>query len=264
MAVARATSSYQSAAASPGDPSRLSHLIETSGFAVVDATTMRGLLGVDALEALADRNVREASPAAKAFGDSWNDLPLDEYMGDGGRYRRRRHAVFTADEAGLTRQPHQPHYQSRHDNPLNGGIVRWFGPVLPDIGEGPTLRSAIRLVVSVANGIRRARGRWRVEAHQFRIEARAGEAGRPTPEGMHCDGVDFVLIMLVGLANAAGGVTTIADPAGTPLVEVRLTTPFEAMLLDDHRVRHGVSPVEPVDPECPAIRDALVVTLAAV
>jgi hypothetical protein len=200
---------------------------------------------------------------AASFADSWNDLPLDEYMADGGRYRRRRHAVYTAEAGQVVRAPHQPHYQSRNDNPLNGGVARWFAPIRADIGEGPILRAAIGLLVSVADRLRGAPRRWRVEAHQFRIEARGGAAGRPTPEGMHRDGVDLVLVMLVGCRNAAHGVTTIADAAGAPLVSALLSVPFEAMLLDDGRVRHGVSPIEPVDPTRPAIRDALVVTATA-
>jgi hypothetical protein len=80
---------------------------------------------------------------------------------------------------------------------------------------------------------------------------------------MHRDGVDLVLVMLIGRRNAAQGVTTIADAAGVPLVSVRLAQPFDAMILDDARVRHGVSPIEPVDPARPATRDALVVTVAA-
>jgi hypothetical protein len=99
--------------------------------------------------------------------------------------------------------------------------------------------------------------------HQFRIESRAGEAGRPTPEGMHRDGVDFVLAMLVGRRNVARGVSTISDPDGTPLVRVRLAEPFDTMLLDDARVRHGVSPIQSLDPARPAFRDVLVVTVTA-
>ena len=30
------------------------------------------------------------------FSASWNDLEIDTYMADGGRYRRRRHAVYEA------------------------------------------------------------------------------------------------------------------------------------------------------------------------
>ena len=224
--------------------------IGASGFVLVDATAMRRLLGADAL-------LDEA-----AFADSWNDLPLDQYMADGGRYRRRRHAVFTAEAGTLSRQPHQPHFQSLRDNPLNGGVARWFAPVRDDIACGPTLRSAIQVLTTVADRRRRTTCRWCVEVHQFRIESRAGEAGRPTPEGMHRDGVDFVLAMLVRRCNVAHGVSTISDPDGTPLVRVRLAEPFDTMLLDDARVRHGVSPIQAIDPARPAVRDVLVVTLA--
>jgi hypothetical protein len=238
--------------ASGADRVRLADAIESGGFVLIDESAMLHLLGAD------------ISPIeAAAFADSWNHLPVDEYMADGGRYRRRRHAVYLADAGGLARQPDQPHYQSLAHNPLNGGIARRFAPIRTDIGDGPALRSVIGLLVSVSDRLRGTPGRWRVEVHQFRIEAQAGEAGQPTPEGMHRDGVDFALVMLVGRRNAAQGVTTIADAAGAPLVSIQLSRPFDAMILDDARVRHGVSPIEPVDPAWPAIRDALVVTVAA-
>ena len=31
-----------------------------------------------------------------AFAESWNHLEIDTYMADGGRYRRRRHATYSA------------------------------------------------------------------------------------------------------------------------------------------------------------------------
>jgi hypothetical protein len=225
--------------------------LDASGFALVDAATMRRLLGGD------------ATLDESAFAASWNDLPLDEYMADGGRYRRRRHAVFTAEAGELSRQPDQPHYQSLRDNPLNGGVARWFAPMRDDIAGSTTLRSAIRLLTAIADRHRRTASRWRVEVHQFRIECRAGEAGLPTPEGMHRDGVDFVLVMLLGLRNVSHGVSTISDEDGVSLARVRLTEPFDAMVLDDARVRHGVSPIQPIDWSEPAFRDVLVVTIAA-
>ena len=39
-----------------------------------------------------------------------------------------------------------------------------------------------------------------------------------------------------------------------------LTHPFDAALVDDRRVAHGVTPVRALDPELPAYRDVLVVT----
>ena len=69
------------------------------------------------------------------FAASWNDLSLDRYMADGGRYRRRRFAAFGMTADDLQRKSHQPHYQSRDYNPLNGDIERWFQPVLAEIGN---------------------------------------------------------------------------------------------------------------------------------
>ena len=64
------------------------------------------------------------------FAASWANLGPDTYMADGGRYRRRRHAVFAAHDIGaITRAAHQPHYQSLDHNNLNGGVERWFEPV---------------------------------------------------------------------------------------------------------------------------------------
>jgi hypothetical protein len=101
---------------------------------------------------------------------------------------------------------------------------------------------------------------WHVETHQFRIEARAGREGRPTPEGMHRDGVDWVLVLLVNRVNINSGETTIGDLAKRPLGSFTLTDPLDAAVTDDNRVHHGVTPVTPLDPARPGHRDVLVVT----
>jgi hypothetical protein len=55
-------------------------------------------------------------------------------------------------------------------------------------------------------------------------------------------------------------VTTIHGAGGAPLGAFTLTVPFDAAIVDDRRVAHGVTPVEPIDPAKPAFRDVLVVT----
>ena len=48
-----------------------------------------------------------------AFAETWEDRERDRFMGDGGRYRYRRHASFTlAAEGTLTRNAHRPHVQT--------------------------------------------------------------------------------------------------------------------------------------------------------
>ncbi len=191
-------------------------------------------------------------------------MALDEYMADGGRYRRRRHAVFTAapdaaPDAAIVREPHQPHFQGRDYNALNGGIERWFEPIPAAVAATATFRGILASCHALFGGL--APGRtWRVECHQFRIEARAGAAGQPTPEGLHRDGVDYVLVLLVARRNIASGTTSIHGLDRALLGEFTLTAPLDAALVDDRRVFHGVTPVRPVDPERPAWRDVLVVT----
>ncbi len=207
-----------------------------------------------------------------AFARSWNDLGPDVYMADGGRYRKRRHAVYAVGEQGIIRQPAQPHYQSRDYNPLNGGVQRWFAPVVIDDGEGSALGAILRLCRSMFDAATAGVPRhgqpwgqpwgepWHVEVHQFRIEARVGQPGLPTPEGMHRDGVDWVLVLLVSRQNVASGETRIADLPGNPLGSFTLTDPMDAAWVDDNRVKHGVTAIEKLDPSLPAYRDVLVVT----
>ncbi len=193
---------------------------------------------------------------------SWEGMALDTYMADGGRYRRRRYGVFHADASDITRQPHQPHYQTTDYNSLNGGVERWFEATPPWVADCSAFRTVLGACHALFGGLVPGKT-WHIETHQFRIEAGREESGQPTPEGSHRDGVDFVLVLMVRRENIASGVTTIHAPDGTNLGEFTLTQPFEAALVDDHRVFHGVTAVAPIDPERPAFRDVLVVTFRA-
>jgi hypothetical protein len=199
----------------------------------------------------------------RSFAASWSDLGVDMFMADGGRYRRRRFGVFRAAADGIRCKPHQPHYQSRDYNALNGGIERWFLPLTEAVAGHPAMTAILATCRRLFDRMTPASVRpaaWHVEVHQFRIEARPGEVGQPTPEGMHRDGVDWVLVLMVRRENIASGETTIYDLHERPLGSFTLTTPLDAAWVDDGRVYHGVTAVTPIDPLLPAYRDVLVVT----
>jgi hypothetical protein len=242
---------FQARREEPGKTVTLPTLsISRSGFEFVAANVMRAAL--ESIGSLADW---------RAFAASWNDLPVDSYLAEGRRFRRRRFAVFSADRHGrIERQPHQPHLQAQEYNRLFGGIERWFEPIAAAVGSGPTLQTIVRFCCRTFGELAPDVQRWRVEVHQFRIEAHADAPGQPTPEGVHRDGVDFVLVMLVDRDNIVSGVTTVYDLAGNPLGDFTLTEPFDATLIDDARVAHGVTAVTPLDPARPGNRDVLVVT----
>jgi hypothetical protein len=195
------------------------------------------------------------------FAQSWDRLGEDRFMADGGVYRQRRHARFEVSSGRIRPKAHQAHFQDRSYNNLNGGIERWFAPVETAIALGPYLHQLIEF----ANGIfsPEARGDvYHVEAHQFRIHASAEAPGFPTPEGLHRDGVDWVLVMLVRRRNVAGGVTTIQRADCLSRQSVCLRDPLDTILIDDRRILHEVSPITPADPFKWGYRDVLVLTFS--
>lgn len=230
------------------DPLDLQADLASRGFARIGGTDMLALLGTQ------ERTWQE-------LARSWDDLGPDLYMADGGRYRRRRHATFRCQKGRFTREPHQPHFQSRDYNRLNGDVQRWFDPVTQETVDNDVMQAIFAFCARSfdPDGART----WHVEMHQFRIETQEGHVGRPTPEGLHRDGVDGVFVMLVERRNVREGVTRIGAPDGTPLGEFTLAQPGDSMLIDDHRILHGVTEIHAVEPAQPAWRDALVVTFVA-
>lgn len=226
----------------------LTAAIADHGFLHLEGTRMAALLG-DATAALPD------------FVASWARLETDTHMRDGGRYRQRRIANFAAEPGipGHVRGEHRPHFQAVVHNTLNGGVDRWFAPIEDAIGHNAALNALLDLGRDLADALAGAQ-RWFVEAHQFRIEAAPGAPGYPTPEGVHQDGVDLVIIAMLRRENLAGGETLVAALDGRPLAQFTLREALDSAILDDRRVRHGVSPIEPVDPTQPSARDVLVLT----
>jgi hypothetical protein len=230
---------------------QLAVAIERQGFAFAPAAAMREATGAG-----------EGRGDWSAFAASWNDLALDTHLPDGHRYRRRRHVTLSAraGRESFDVEPRRPHYQAAEYNRLVGGIERWFEPMSAAIVAGDTFQRIVAFCLRLYGGMRPGVD-WHIEAHQFRIEARADAAGLPTPEGVHRDGVDYVLVMLVDRVNIESGTTTIHQPDGELLGRFTLEMPLDSALVDDARVAHGVTPVRPLDPSRPAHRDVLVVTL---
>lgn len=233
--------------------SRLLDEVRLDGFAFVEADRMQPLLA--SLGPLSDWT---------DFVDSWNRLEPDPYLATKGRFRRRRHGTFSAVAHNpVTAEPHQAHFQALQYNTLQGDIQRWFEPISPAVVSGATLRTILKFCHAFFGSLAPGVPRWHIEVHQFRIEATAGTAGEPTPEGSHRDGVDYVLVLLVNRQNIASGTTTIHAPDGRLLGDFTLTHPLDAALIHDPSVFHGVTPVMPINADAPAFRDVLVVTFRA-
>ncbi|WP_407352698.1 2OG-Fe dioxygenase family protein [Luteimonas sp. R10] len=196
-----------------------------------------------------------------ALRDSWDRLPEDTYLKDGGRYRRRRHSCFVVEGDAVTQVPHRAHWQPRDYNALHGGMRRWFEPIEPDIVAQPAWSGLLGGLGRLCSALDRERP-WYVEAHQFRIDTSDG-IGRPTPEGAHRDGVDYVAVLVVDRAGIKGGETRVFAADGPDGQRFTLTEPWGLLFLDDARVIHESTPIQPQNDRDHGHRDTLVLTWRA-
>jgi hypothetical protein len=199
-------------------------------------------------------------PAWSAFAQSWHDLKQDEYMGDGGTYRFRRYSEFHLSQAtnALRILPHKPYRQSKEDNYLNGETYRLYSPMLEDIQENAAFKQVLHSFAEVMAPLHPS-AEWLVQVFQNRIQASAGQPGQPTPEGIHRDGVDFVLTLLIHRENVDGGESsTYAQDGKTLQAAVTLKEAGDFIFLNDRLMKHGVQPINRLNPEKEGYRDALI------
>jgi hypothetical protein len=201
------------------------------------------------------------------FSKSWENLPMDLYMADGGRYRRRRYAVLSASrqDSDFRLEGYQPHFQSVDYNNLNGGILRYYELIEENIIRSTAMSSLLSIGLEVFSRLAPTND-WRIELHQFRIEAHEQRDALPTPEGRHRDGASFVMMVMVERKNVTGGNTVVYGPDGERLDEFMLSSPLYATFVNDEQVFHDVTPIshcEPGEPGQPGHRDMFVAVFHA-
>jgi len=219
--------------------------LRSGGFALIDAASVLEWLPADRAE-------------LDVLHTGWDHLPPDAYLKDGGRYRRRRHSCFVVDGQAVQQAPHRAHWQPLEYNALHGGMQRLFEPMQPDLVALPVWS---RLLARVGEAVSALRGQrpWYVEAHTFRIDTTDG-IGRPTPEGAHRDGVDLVAVFMLGRHRIKGGESRVFEADGPNGQRFTLTEPWSLLLLDDQRVIHESTPIQPLADGELGWRDTLVLT----
>ena len=231
-------------------PDEAPELLHQQGWAVLGADTWLTALG-------------HTQRDVEALHGSWADLPADTHLRDGGHYRQRRHSCFVhdVDNDVLQQAEHRAHWQPVTYNALHGGFERLFEPVRPKVCASPLWRDMLGQLGRLLAESARLKGQevpaWYIEAHQFRVDTTGG-IGRPTPEGAHRDGVDYVAVVFMGREGVKGGETRVFEADGPHGVRFTLDQPFTCLLLDDERVIHESTPIQPLGEH--GWRDTLVLT----
>ncbi len=225
---------------------QVEQIIKQRGYANIEPSALMGLFN-------------PAPEELQELSDSWHHLTPDEYLKDGGKYRKRRHASIELGPSDVHVVPQRAHWQPTTYNALHGGMHRWFDPITTDVLSSRFFKELLMWLAKLASRIDGEK-LWYSEAHQFRIDTTDG-IGRPTPEGAHRDGVDWVALCLIERTNVTGGETHVFEVDTPNGQRFTMSQPWSLLILDDRRVIHETTPIQPDGAN--GWRDTLVITLRA-
>jgi hypothetical protein len=208
------------------------------------------------------------------------NLPPDPTLA----FRRTRSGRFCLDME--TGRAHRTEFQPfiltegedfvRHDS----GMVRRFAEISDEVQENLTFQALLMFKHLVVNnveivhrpGLNYESGKWICTAFHVRTTTTAEISGEPALEGVHSDGVDHTMTVLLDCENMTGdsAATRLHDlrernatrwPAANPELIVgqwRHSDFLDTILIVDHERKHSVSAVVREDVSKCAQRDMLV------
>jgi hypothetical protein len=194
-------------------------------------------------------------PIAGEILDSYDDCPVDEHMGNGTRYKRFAQYRLSPRPDGwhFDLLPHRDYTAFKQFNPVGGGKRRSYQPIKVDFT--PLIRLAVDgFPLDPSED-------WQLNVHQNRTRATADKAGPLTPEGVHHDGHEYVLIAVLRRHNVAGALTRLWQPGADAPFWTGTLRDRQAVLLDDRAIAHDVTDVQSADGG-PAHRDIVIVAFS--
>lgn len=189
--------------------------------------------------------------------ESYDTCPVDDYMGNGTRHKRfaqyRLHPTESGDSWEYERLEHRDYTAFKKFNPVGGGMRRAYEPI--EVDFTPLISLGI-----TGLGLDRSED-WQINVHQNRSCAEAENVAPLTPEGVHQDGHEFVMIAVLRKVNVAGAQTRLWRPGEDTPFWTGTLEERQAVLLDDRAVAHDVTDVQTANGE-PAHRDIVIVAFS--
>jgi hypothetical protein len=183
---------------------------------------------------------------------SYDDLPVDEFMGEGTRYKKFSQYRLTPTGSGAWKfelLPHRDYTAYKKFNEVGGGIRRGYDPIDADF-TSLIAAGLSELELDSAED-------WQINVHQNRTRAERGRPGPLTPEGVHHDGHEFVMIAVLRRENIQGAVTRLWNPGAPEPFWTGTLEAGQAILLDDRALAHDATDVLAANDE-PGFRDIFI------
>lgn len=200
--------------------------------------------------------VIDLPPVSSEILGSYDRCPVDDYMGNGTRYKRfAQYRLSWNADTGWTfeRLPHRDYTTFTKFNPVAGGIRRVYEPVEADFTELIRIGAAA-LALDTSED-------WQINVHQNRTMATGDTVGPLTPEGVHHDGHEYVMIAVLRRNNVAGAQTRLWNEGASEPFWTGTLENGQAVLLDDRAIAHDVTDVLSADGS-PAHRDIVIVAFS--
>lgn len=201
----------------------------------------------------------------EVFVVSWNDFVLDIYLVVQGWYCQCWYVMFIIDVEGVLQCVlYQLYFQSLEYNLLQGNIQCWFWLIYLVIVDGFSFCGILCFSQFLFGVFVFEVWVWYVEMYQFWIEVKVGEVGEFILEGWYCDGVDYVLVLMIDWQNIESGIIIIYVVDGELLGSFILVYLLDVVLVDDVCVCYGVILVILFDLDLLVYCDVLVVMFCCV
>jgi hypothetical protein len=188
--------------------------------------------------------------------DSYDNCPVDDYMGNGTRFKRFSQYRMSHEEGSgwsFELLPHRDYTAFKKFNKVGGGMRRGYLPI--EVDFTPLVRAGAEAFPLDPSDD------WQINVHQNRTRATGDKAGPLTPEGVHHDGHEYVMIAVLRRNNVGGGLTRLWKPgAAEPFWNGTLEA-GQAVLLDDRAIAHDVTDVLSADGG-PGHRDIVIVAFS--
>lgn len=201
-------------------------------------------------------HVAISEPVKESFTYLMPDNHLEHYMTNGFNFRRRGYGTGSFKEGVFTWNKETSTFtQSETKNAILETLKkRKFESI------EPTLHDSIQTDIIMPAYACIHPNDYKVGVHQIRIIANTRCPGKPTPEGIHHDGVDYVAVACISTHNVSGGISFILDGETERHIHLEhILTPGELLIFNDKPVAHHVSDITPKLPGF-AHRDVIVTT----
>lgn len=194
-------------------------------------------------------DILEPGSLLLSYAPHFEDLGPDLYhpAEQGGRSRRLAQHYATFDpktgKVSVTRLVTQPFLQG-DTNKLTGHIERPIEPTLPTTDMTKYIEFGFK-AIQERWPLDDLEKEWLVNTHLIRTHAKGKQLGVPVPEGVHRDGVDFLIMGSVSRKGISGGVSQVYEAVDDqePVFSTTLQ-PGQAILIDDDKLFHMASPIE--------------------